>query len=115
MLQIYSDDPYIAQRLLNEGQTVVTFTNSLSRANPFGERIRAFPYDFDQPNVLAEHLRGVTVLYNTYWVRFSHRLFKHADAVQNTLTLFEAAKKAGVQRIVHVSITNPSLGSPLEY
>ncbi len=106
---------YIAQRLLDAGETVVTLTNSMSRQNPFGDRIRAFPFDFDQPDRLAEHLRGVTVLYNTYWVRFNHRLFKHADAVRNTLALFQAAKRAGVPRIVHVSITNPSLDSPLEY
>jgi uncharacterized protein YbjT (DUF2867 family) len=106
---------YIAQRLLQAGQTVVTLTNSLRRANPFGDRIRAFPLDFDRPERLAEHLRGVSVLYNTYWVRFNHRLFQHADAVRNTLVLFEAAKRAGVERIVHVSITNPSENSPLEY
>lgn len=106
---------YIAQRLLDEGQTVITLTNSLSRANPFGDRIKAFPFHFDQPELLAEQLKGVSVLYNTYWVRFNHRLFKHADAVQNTLTLFDAAKKAGIQRIIHVSITNPSEGSRLEY
>jgi uncharacterized protein YbjT (DUF2867 family) len=106
---------YIAQRLLDEGQGVVTLTNSLSRVNPFGDRIKAFPYHFDQPDLLAEHLQGVAVLYNTYWVRFNHQLFKHADAVRNTLALFQAAKKAGVQRIVHVSITNPSEDSPLEY
>ena len=106
---------YIAERLLDEGQTVITLTNSVSRANPFGDRIKAFPFDFDQPKLLVEHLRGVSVLYNTYWVRFNHRLFKHADAVQNTLALFDAARKAGVQRIVHVSITNPSEDSRLEY
>jgi len=106
---------YIAQRLLDEGQAVVTLTNSLSRANPFGDQIKAFPYHFDQPDLLSEYLRGVSVLYNTYWVRFNHRLFKHADAVQNTLILFEAAKRAGIRRIVHVSITNPSLDSSLEY
>lgn len=33
----------------------------------------------------------------------------------NTLTLFNSAKKAGVERIVHVSITNPSEESNLEY
>ena len=55
------------------------------------------------------------MLYNTYWVRFNHKTFAHADAVKNTLILFEAAKKAGVKRIVHVSITNPTLDSPLEY
>ena len=101
--------------LLYAGETVVTLTNSLTRQNPFGDRIRAFPFDFDQPDRIAEHLQGVAVLYNTYWVRFNHRLFKHADAVRNTLALFRAAKQAGVQRIIHVSITNPSLDSPLEY
>jgi len=105
----------IAQRLLDEGQTVVTLTNSLSRSNPFGDRIKAMPFCFDQPERLVEQLRGISVLYNTYWVRFNHRLFKHADAVRNTRALFEAAKRAGVERIVHISITNPSEASPLEY
>ena len=106
---------YIARRLLDQGQTVITLTNSLSRANPFGDAVKAMPFDFDRPELLAGHLQGVTVLYNTYWVRFNHRLFQHADAVRNTLALFEAARMAGVQRIVHVSITNPSTDSPLEY
>jgi NADH dehydrogenase len=48
-------------------------------------------------------------------VRFNHRNFKHSIAVENTLKLFAAAKKAGVKRIVHTSITNPALVSPLEY
>ncbi len=55
------------------------------------------------------------VLYNTYWVRFNHRNFKHSIAVEHTLKLFEAAKQAGVRRVVHTSITNPSPDSPLEY
>ena len=55
------------------------------------------------------------MLYNTYWVRFNHRRFTHPGAVRNTLVLFEAARRAGVRRIVHVSITNPSEDSPLEY
>jgi NADH dehydrogenase len=106
---------YVAQRLLDEGKRVITLTNSPNRRNPFGERVKPLPFNFDQPEKLAESLRGVEVLYNTYWVRFNHDLFKHADAVRNTLTLFEAAKRAGVQRIVHISITNPSEDSPLEY
>jgi len=106
---------YIAERLLAEGKTVITLTNSIQRANPFGDRVRAFPFHFDEPQKLTESLRGVSVLYNTYWVRFNHGTFTHADAVRNTLTLFEAAKAAGVERVVHVSITNPSEDSPLEY
>jgi uncharacterized protein YbjT (DUF2867 family) len=55
------------------------------------------------------------VLYNTYWVRFDHPGFSHAGAVENTLKLFEAARAAGVRRVVHVSITNPAEDSPLAY
>lgn len=106
---------YITQRLLAEGQPVITLTNSLHRENPFGEQVAAFPFHFDEPGKLAASLRGVKVLYNTYWVRFNHKTFVHETAVTNTLALFKAAQEAGVERIVHVSITNPSLDSPLEY
>ena len=106
---------YIAKRLLAKGHTVITLTNSLERANPFGEQVKAVPFHFDQPEKLAEQLRGVKVLYNTYWIRFNHKLFTHAEAVRNTETLFLAAREAGVERIVHISIANPSEESPLEY
>ncbi len=106
---------YIARRLLARGERVMTLTNSVDRENLFNGRIPAHPFNFDNPDKLAESLQGVKILYNTYWVRFNHKQFKHAGAVQNTLTLFAAAKKAGVERVVHVSITNPSLESPLEY
>jgi NADH dehydrogenase len=94
---------------------VVTLTNSPDRKNPFGGRVRAFPLAFDRPERLAEALAGVDVLYNTYWVRFNHARFTHARAVENTLALFAAARRAGVRRVVHVSITNPAEDSPLEY
>jgi NADH dehydrogenase len=106
---------YIATRLLEQGRTVVTLTNSVDRANPFGGRIRAVPLSFGEPDKLAAALAGVDVLYNTYWVRFNHGMFAHGEAVENTLVLFEAARRAGVRRVVHVSITNPSEDSALEY
>ncbi|MCH7774240.1 MAG: NAD(P)H-binding protein [Bacteroidetes bacterium] len=106
---------YIARRLLNKGHKVITLTNSLHRINPFGEKVQAYPFNFDNPDKLIDILRRVTVLYNTYWVRFNHKKFSHADAVKNTITLFDAAKKAGVKRIVHISITNPSNEFNLEY
>lgn len=106
---------YIAQRLLARGCRVITLTNSADRASPLAGQIRAFPFDFDRPDQLARTLEGTEVLYNTYWVRFNHKLFNHADAVRNTRMLFEAASKAGVRRVVHVSITNPSESSHLEY
>lgn len=106
---------YIARRLLNAGHHVRTLTNSMNRRNPFGDAIEVRPLDFQHEDQLADYLRGAKVLYNTYWVRFNYTTFQHSTAVENTLTLFRAAKKAGVSRVVHVSITNPSENSKLEY
>ncbi|MBL7127980.1 MAG: NAD(P)H-binding protein [Ignavibacteria bacterium] len=106
---------YIAQRLLDESHQVITLTNSPHRRHHFRKDIEAVPFDFENPKKLTESLKGVEVLYNTYWVRFNHRTFAQADAVKNTITLFNSAKDAGVERIVHVSISNPSEDSDLEY
>jgi NADH dehydrogenase len=108
---------YITTRLLEAGGRVRTLTNSLYRANPFGDKVEAQPFNFDSPAALVKSLRGATVLYNTYWIRFNTKEpgFQHSVAVENTLKLFEAARQAGVQRVVHTSITNPSGDSPLEY
>lgn len=106
---------YITKRLLDRGHEVITLTNSPDRANPFAGRVKPYPFNFDKPEKLTQSLQGVSVLYNTYWVRFNHKMFQHADAVRNTERLFEAAKEANVERIVHISITNPSEDSPLEY
>ena len=106
---------YIAKKLIDEDRRVITITNSINRKNPFGGKIQVFPFNFESPEKLTKTLEGVSVLYNTYWVRFNHKTFTHADAVRNTETMFKAAKNAGVNRIVHISITNPSVDSPLEY
>ena len=106
---------YIAQRLLDESHKVITLTNSPHRRHHFSKEIKSVPFNFENPEKLTESLKGVEVLYNTYWVRFNHRTFTHADAVKNTITLFNSAKDAGVDRIVHVSISNPSEDSDLEY
>ena len=105
----------IARRLLESGRRVRTLTNSPKRAGALAGKVDVRPYRFDDAEALAESLRGVDVLYNTYWVRFNHAGFRHQEAVENTLRLFEAASRAGVRRVVHVSITNPSEDSPLEY
>jgi NADH dehydrogenase len=106
---------YIAQLLLEAGHKVVTLTNAPASQNPFGDRIAAFPLAFDAPARLRAALAGVDVLYNTYWVRFNHRRFNYAQAVDHTLALFAAARAAGVRRIVHLSITNPKEDALLPY
>lgn len=107
---------YMARRLLDRGHDVITLTNSPERPNPFGDAIEAFPYNFSQPKDLEASLRGVEVLINTYWVRFDNPPhFTFAQAVANSKVLFEAASRAGVRRIVHISITNPDRRSELPY
>jgi len=106
---------YIARRLIEQGHAVHAITNSPDRENPFGAQVTASPFHFDRPDELILALATARVLINTYWVRFDHRDFTHSEAVSNTLKLFQAAKHAGVERVVHVSITNPSLESDLPY
>jgi len=104
----------IATALLESGRQVRTITGHPGRA-PDATAIEVRPLDFDDQLNLADSLRDVTTLYNTYWVRFAHGTVDHELAVHNSRTLFQAAQKAGVQRIVHVSITHPSIDSPLPY
>jgi nucleoside-diphosphate-sugar epimerase len=99
---------YATRILLSRGYRVRTLTYHPERENPFGERVQAFSYNFDNPGHLAETLRGASTLINTYWVRFPRGASTFEAAVQNTRTLIRAAKNAGVRRIVHVSIANPS-------
>lgn len=106
---------YIARRLLEKGHRVRTITSKRPTGDLFQGQVEHHPLAFNNHSQLVASLRGATVLYNTYWVRFNHANFKHAEAVENTIKLFKAAKEAGVQRVVHVSITNPSEDSPLEY
>lgn len=106
---------HIAQRLLDRGHQVRTLTSRAPDDGPFGDRIEAVPFHWDDPASLAADLRGATAIYNTYWVRFAHGRTDHGAAVENTKTLIRCAAEAGVGRFVHVSITNPSEASHLPY
>jgi NADH dehydrogenase len=104
----------IARALTDSGRQVRTLTGHPNRAT--GESpIEIRPLDFDDQIGLVASLEGVTTLYNTYWVRFAHQRIDHDLAVENSRTLFQAARRARVERIVHVSITHPSIDSPLPY
>lgn len=106
---------YITRRLLDIGEQVKTITGHPDRSSPFGDKVDASPFNFDQPAELVKTLEGASTLYNTYWVRFSYDQRTFERAVQNTRALFRAAHEAGVHRVVHISITNPSEDSPLPY
>lgn len=104
----------IARQLLVAGRTVRTLTGHPGRGQD-QSGMEVFALDFDDPAGLAMALEGVTTLYNTYWVRFAYGSVDHALAVENSRTLFAAARRAGVQKVVHVSILHPSASSPYPY
>lgn len=106
---------YITQRLLSEGEQVITLTNKPATLSTFGDQVKAYPLDFTNIEALSTALSGVETLFNTYWVRFNYKQTTYERAVENTKILLQAAQRAGVKHIVHISITNPSLESPLPY
>jgi uncharacterized protein YbjT (DUF2867 family) len=95
----------IARDLLAAGHRVRTLTGHPGRA-PAGTPIDVRPMNFADPSALKRDLRGVHTLYNTYWIRFPRGGATHYTAVANSRVLFDAAARAGVQRVVHVSITH---------
>lgn len=106
---------HITRRLVDREDGVLILTGHPDRANPFGARVRIAPFSFQNPEALCESLRGATTLFNTYWVRFDYGQVSFALAVDQSKILFQAARKAGIKRIVHVSVSNPSEISPFPY
>jgi uncharacterized protein YbjT (DUF2867 family) len=105
---------FVAPRLIARGRNVRTLTNHPDPENPLAQQIASSPLDFSRPAALAESLIGVDTLYNTYWVRFIHGAASFDQAVRNTGVLIDAARQAGVRRIVQTSIANPE-GADLPY
>jgi uncharacterized protein YbjT (DUF2867 family) len=104
---------HIAEQLLADGREVTTLTRTVPEPLPLP--VATAPFSFDDPAALVEAFRGAETLYNTYWIRFPRPPSMFAAAVENSAILFRAAAEAGVRRIVHVSITNPSPDSPYAY
>lgn len=106
---------YITCKLLEQGEEVRTITTHPDKPNPFGNAVKAFSYNFDNPEELTKSLRGAETLYNTYWIRFEYDNQTYRQTIKNTITLFNCAKEAGIKRIVHISVTNASVNSDLPY
>lgn len=106
---------YITRQLLQQGEEVITITTHKDKPNPFGNSVKAFSYNFNNPKDLTASLRGASTLYNTYWIRFEYNNATYRQTIQNTITLFNCAKEAGIKRIVHISATNASVKSDLPY
>jgi NADH dehydrogenase len=105
---------FVAAELLERGRGVRTLTNHPNPRDPLAPRIPAQPLEFEDSASLESALAGADTLYNTYWVRAPRVGVPHTIAVQNTKRLIEAARRAGIRRIVHTSIANPT-ASRLSY
>jgi uncharacterized protein YbjT (DUF2867 family) len=103
----------IAQELLARGQVVRSLSRRDDAEDPLRERIDLRPLRFDDS--LVDSLEGVDTLFNTYWIRFEHGGQTFDGAVANTILLFEAARRAGVRRVVHVSVSHADRAGDLPY
>jgi uncharacterized protein YbjT (DUF2867 family) len=104
----------IARELAAAGHRVRTLTGHPGRA-PAGTGIDVRPLDFARPDGITRDLEGAHTLYCTYWVRFPHRTATRESSVAHSGILFDAAARAGVQRIVYVSILHADPASPYPY
>jgi uncharacterized protein YbjT (DUF2867 family) len=106
---------FIARRLMTQERSIRTLTNHPQREGAEDIKAEVAPLQFADREALVESMRGGEVLYNTYWVRFHHGRVRFGEAVANTRVLMGAAREAGVRRVVHISVSNPSEDSPLDY
>lgn len=105
---------YVARELLSRGESVKTLSRAADPAHPLFPKVAFGRLRFDEA-ALAGELRGASTLYNTYWIRFAARGMTWETVLANTRVLLRAARIAGVQRIVHFSVSNASEASPYPY
>jgi uncharacterized protein YbjT (DUF2867 family) len=106
----------IAEELLAQGRSVRTLSRRSAEAgDPLAGRVEWGPLQFSDSAALRDQLRGAEVLYSTYWIRFERDGSTFARAVENIRVLVDAARDAGVRRVVDVSVANPSESSPFAY
>jgi NADH dehydrogenase len=102
----------IAQVLRDRGRAVRTLTGHPREATG-GLDVR--PFTWGDPDRLAAAFDGVETFYNTYWMRMGDGHGSYDVAVDRCLQLIDAAERAGVRRIVHLSVAHPSATSPYPY
>ncbi len=105
---------YIARKLLETDKQIRTLTGH-PRPTDYTERVDIHPYSFENYKKLVQSLEGVENFINTYWIRFPKGSMTWERAVENSKMLFDACKDVGVRRIIHLSVTNPSIDSPYPY
>ena len=90
---------FIAQRLVAAGDEVRDLTREV----------------LADPDRLDAALRGSDTLYNTFWIRFERGSITYAWAIERSKALLAAAQRAGVRRVVQISVINASHDAPTAY
>jgi uncharacterized protein YbjT (DUF2867 family) len=104
----------IARQLLAEGREVVTLVRRPAPPDA-DSRIRTAPMAFDDPATLAAAFAGVDTFYNTYWIRFERGETTFDEVIRRSRLLLTAATRAGVRRVVHLSVVKASPTAPTTY
>jgi len=99
---------FIARRLLAAGHEVRTLTNNSSAPRDLAGKLVSAPLDFNDADSMMRFMRGADTLYNTYWIHSNYGADAFVGAVRRSKTLFAAAREAGIRRLVHISIANPT-------
>ena len=114
---------HVAQRLLADGSTLRSISNRSPspEADPYDGLVRRIGYTHDVDR-LATELTGCRVLVSNFWTRhdkapIGHKgaWLSHLQAVDQSAVLIKAAARAGVERLVWTSITNPGQDPDLSY
>lgn len=105
---------YIGKALIRKGIETITLVNNPERYLDHGFS-KVISYNFKNPDQLVADLKGTSVLINTYWIRFPYKTISFTHAIENSRILFNAARAAGVEHIVHLSVSNPTEGGELPY
>jgi NADH dehydrogenase len=98
------------------GATSFTGRFIASRLSEAGDEVRNLGRaELAEPDRLLAALEGADTLYNTFWIRFERGPITYAWATERSRLLFETARRAGVRRIVHISVINASHLAPTAY
>jgi uncharacterized protein YbjT (DUF2867 family) len=107
---------FIAEELMARGRDVRSLSRSAAEeGHRLAGHVERRALQFADADALAGAMAGAETFYNTYWIRFPHAGHTFEQAVENSGVLFEAARRAGIRRIVHISVSNPSAESPYGY
>jgi len=102
----------ITALLHQRGRRVRTLTDHPPAGGREGIEVVPFSGGGDR---LAEAFEGVSTFYNTFWMRTGDAHGAYDAAVERSIALVSAAERAGVERIVHLSVAKPSIDSPYPY